>query len=296
MRAEVKNQDPKRIPWLTGKLLGIEIEYYPRNREEIEALPPNPLTRVGRDGSIGSDGVEVRRISWQDEKGILAGLRSLPIRGHVTERCGLHVHVDVRHLPTPEVAYQNIVACYHLLRALVPVDRHTCSYCRWLNNGPLTPNWADRYCAANWQSFSKHGTIEYRCQGGSIDTKTIEKWGLVCQWLTNFCAITDHTPKTLRDLAGFMPTKLGEWVLKWHGQLYPHGFKDRALATLERDDLLDDVDEPGVWSSPVPLAPGIVPPGPRPLPTRPTRRGPSIRRRANTYNPYATNCTADNVF
>jgi hypothetical protein len=177
---------PKDIPHLVGRLLGIEIEYYPS-----VATKAAPLTTVGTDGSLGSGGAEIRRLTWQDETGHLAGLRAMTVVGRVSEKCGLHIHVDCRHMDPDVVAstYDTIVNDYYpILKAFVPPSRLNNQYCRWASNRPEENGDAQlnsRYCACNWRAYSEHETLEFRCQGGMIDLCAIEAWALICQWIVS---------------------------------------------------------------------------------------------------------------
>ncbi len=182
----------KSAPQLKGKILGIEIEYYPTSGVSIP--PKNTLLHVGTDSSLANGGIELRKVTWQNNQGRLAGLCNLKLRGRVDSTCGLHVHVDARHFGTPEWVYDRITECYQPLKMLVPKNRWTSNYCKWVNNREESVcQWTEtdasnRYAAVNWYAYNEHGSFEFRCQCGILQPVKIESWALVCQWLTNWVA------------------------------------------------------------------------------------------------------------
>lgn len=210
---------PKHQSSLTGRLLGIEIEYYPKTGDGVRNTR---LTKIAGDGSLDNGGVEIRRLTWASNSGRLEGLLKLKITGTVNKRCGLHVHVDARHLGTagkltPEQTYKRLVELYPMLKKLVPKSRHRNSYCRWTSNHGS----GNRYSAINFCSFESHGTIEFRCQGGSINLIKIESWALLCQYLVNFCSTPEYViPKTWGEFIAVLPEPLRSWCILRKEKLY----------------------------------------------------------------------------
>lgn len=212
--------DVKKIKALVGRLIGIEIEFYPGRAGQDFEPGINPLVRIGSDGSIGDNGREIRKITWQDRDGRLAGVYGLPLKGsHVDDRCGLHIHVDVRHM-SPDCAkltYDLLTESYPVLQELVPSSRLRNKYCFWDNNREGSSDFTrnDRYTAINWLAYAEHRTLEFRCQAGQTDPKIIERWALFCQWLTNFTASTDWPITTFRELSRYAPENLKDWLKDW---------------------------------------------------------------------------------
>lgn len=177
---------------LVGKTIGIEIEYYPkevlvtrpdaygrsRPRPTYPVPAENALTQVKDDGSLDHGGRELCRLTWQSADGRLNGLLGLKIAGKVNKKCGLHIHIDARHLrhnwhdqvcgcsspscaagadyqpdrwtPVPDPnkrtaydTYNRIVAMYPYIKRLVPLSRLRNQYCQWKSNGDR------RWAAAN---------------------------------------------------------------------------------------------------------------------------------------------------
>lgn len=222
---------------LRGKLLGVEIEYYPRYTYPEESK----LMKVKEDGSLSDGGKELVRVTWANREGRLAGLLKLRLEGRVDKSCGLHVHVDVRHLPqfnaTSErfsirETYDRLCKFYKFLKKLVPKSRLQNRYCRWRNNRLS----GGRYCAINWCAYEEHGTLEFRCQGGSINLVKIETWALLCQFLVDFASKTGQTiPKNWDAFLNILPEPFRSWCILRREQLYgkPIVFDDRTKSAVE---------------------------------------------------------------
>lgn len=210
----------KRTERLKGRLLGVEIEYYPRSGDGAYV---NKLTDITSDGSLNSGGAEIRRLTWASKTGRLEGLLSLKLAGKIDKSCGLHVHVDARHLGgdsgllSASLTYERLILLYPVLKKLVPKSRLRNRYCRWRNSA----EYHDRYCAINFQSFRSHGTIEFRCQGGTINLLKIESWALLCQFLVQYCANPVNTvPTKWAQFLAILPEPLRSWCIFRREKLY----------------------------------------------------------------------------
>lgn len=217
--AYIKDFSAKSAGTLKGKLLGVEIEYYPSQEDRCSS---SSLTQITGDGSLNSGGSEIRRLTWTNKSGRLAGLLNLRLKGRIDKACGLHVHVDARHLGeggllSAKETYARLILLYPVLKKLVPKSRLRNRYCRWINSIER----ADRYCAINFQSFRAHGTIEFRCQGGTIHLLKIESWALLCQYLVNYCANPDNTvPTKWTQFIAILPEPLRSWCILRREKLY----------------------------------------------------------------------------
>jgi hypothetical protein len=247
-----------------GTLLGIEIEHYPAgNNRALSAVSSDrtgrSLTDCVSDGSLRAGGLELRRLTWAGANGRLNGILSLaPILagGTVDTRCGLHVHVDVRHLDMPGMGRPDSAACdagetydrlcklYPILKRLVPPSRHRSTYCRWRNNRHESPDFdrgrdGNRYAALNFDSYAEHGTIEWRMQGGSTNPIKIESWALLCQFLTRWASIRDNSiPRNWDQFLAILPQWLASWCVlrreRLYGDLGP--CSDRVLSAVESNE------------------------------------------------------------
>lgn len=226
---------------LIGKILGVEIEYYPEQKVET-----NALTELHRDGSLDDGGEEICRLTWASKSGRLEGLLGLKIKGRVNRKCGLHVHVDARGIVPPatltaEATYDRVVEFYPHLKKLVPRSRLSNIYCEWVNNREgavdyICPSKGQRYAAVNWCSFKKHATIEFRCQGGTLNKLKIESWALLCQFIVQYAANPENEiPSTWREFLEILEEPLRSWCFLRKESL--HGtdlvVSERALSAIE---------------------------------------------------------------
>jgi hypothetical protein len=233
----------KSTPTLIGRLLGVEIEYYPQGEAKA---PKTPLADLGSDGSLDSGGAEMRKLTWTAADGRLHGLLKLTLKGKVNSKCGLHVHVDARHLGTkgllgPVETYERLLDIQKHLKVLVPKSRHDNQYCKWMNNCRESRECEDsgnRYAAINYAAFKEHGTIEFRCQAGATNLVKIESWALLCQYLLNWCARPDSAiPSTWTQFVAILPEPLRSWAILRKQAL--HGtdvqLSDRSISAIAND-------------------------------------------------------------
>lgn len=232
---------------LKGKLISVEIECYKKT------WGTNPdrtgvLTEITHDGSLnsgnryGDQGREIRRISWANESGRmtgLLGLKSYLAGARVDKTCGLHVHLDVRHLPkpgegTPYVCdaaetYDRMTMLYPVLKKLIPRSRWNNQYCRFYNNrdGSDTyrcPGNGQRYAAINWCAYREHKTIEVRCGSGSVNLVKIESWAMLMKFLLDWCSVRQNSvPTRWPEFLAILPGWMKSWCIlrnmKLHGGL-----------------------------------------------------------------------------
>jgi hypothetical protein len=218
----------RNLQSLVGRLIGVEVEYYPYRPSSLPTKLSGGLGDVTSDGSIGNAGREIRRMTWASKgRRLPAVLQLAPLLegGHVDKKCGLHVHIDARHLPkpgngTPELCdaaetYDRLVMLYPMLKKLVPQSRLRNKYCKWVPNRPGHPSAATidaRYAAINWQAYNEHGSIEFRMAAGSTNIVKIESWALLCQHLLYHCSQRERSvPSTWKQFLAIMP----KWMASW---------------------------------------------------------------------------------
>ena len=95
----------------------------------------------------------------------------------VNSTCGLHVHLDARHLAKIDVKRigKRLGHTLPVLKWMVDDSRHENEYCK-LEVSPLIDRQRFRYCAINLTSYYKFETIEVRLHGGSTNFKKIKNW------------------------------------------------------------------------------------------------------------------------
>lgn len=219
-----------------GSLLGVEIEHYSSTWRD---LPSGSLGNYVHDGSLGQGGIELRRLTWVGKNGRINGILSLKplLEGaFINQKCGLHVHVDVRHLPPVGAGtstqcdigetYDRLVTLYPIIKKLVPKSRLRSSYCRWRNNRRDSDTYrstsnGNRYSALNYDSVPEHGTIEWRMQGGSTNVVKIESWALLCQFLTRWASVRENSmPRNWDQFLAILPQWLASWCVLRRERLY----------------------------------------------------------------------------
>lgn len=234
----------KRAPTLVGRLVSVEIECYHNGQYPKE----RGLTSVGNDGSLDSGGVEVKRMTWASN-GRLMGLLSLEKQLHgytVNKKCGLHIHIDARHLPTEpsndrmlltaSETYDRLTLLYPMLKKLVSKSRLNNKYCRWVNNNHNSENYngrCGRYAAINFESYAKYKTIEFRCANGSTNVLKIESWALLCHHLFVHCANRNNRiPTNWSGFLAIIPDWMASWCILRHQKLHGNvGTVDDRIAS-----------------------------------------------------------------
>ena len=248
---EAKNRKTEKVSLIQhakkvlplGSLLGIEIEHYPIHTSTL-TLPHNGLGNYTHDGSLGTGGIELRRLTWVGLNGRIngiLGLKPLLEGATVNQRCGLHIHVDVRNLPSVGngttvqcdvgETYDRLCQLYTVLKKLVPKSRLRSQYCRWSNNRRDSDSFrsnstGNRYSALNYDSVLEHGTIEWRMQSGSTNVVKIESWALLCQFLTRWASVRQNSmPHNWDQFLAILPQWLASWCVlrreRLHGDLGP---------------------------------------------------------------------------
>lgn len=131
--------------------------------------------------------------------------------GKVNSTCGLHVHVDCRPETgrDPKAIYRKLVAAQPWLYAVVSPSRRSGD---WASTYCARSTWRhaqSRYRAINWQSFSRHKTIEVRLHHGSVEADKITNWVRLILSVVNGPVVrADRIPKDAYEAA-----KLFRWDL-----------------------------------------------------------------------------------
>jgi len=160
---------------------------------------------------------------------------------YVNKTCGLHVHLDARHLTGMKVSLigQSIGHALPVIKWLVPESRHTNNYCKLEVSG-MREN-SDRYCAVNLTAFRKYKTIEIRLHSGSINAAKITSWIKLLKLIGQAKLRSDL--KSFQDLIDIgLPGELVEYADTRITELNP-----RAWELLNRVEI-----------APTPLAPPSV--------------------------------------
>lgn len=92
----------------------------------------------------------------------------------VNKSCGLHVHLDMRHVAKTaawDIGFR-LESALPLLSQCVPESRRNNEYCKMT----ISRNDSDRYCAINMASYSDYKTIEVRMHSASTSFPKIMAW------------------------------------------------------------------------------------------------------------------------
>lgn len=130
----------------------------------------------------------------------------------VNRSCGLHVHLDARHLDEDYVdgtIRNNFDRALPVLLSMVPITRRENDYCRPVVAGVHSNQ---RYAAVNLSSYRKHKSIEIRLHSSTTDFDKIFNWSklvhaIMCSNITRRCY-------DLNDLTDFIsiPEELVEYA------------------------------------------------------------------------------------
>jgi hypothetical protein len=220
------------------RAVGVEIEgTAPIGNEELADRLPF-YARVVSDGSIrtihqGHQPAEIRILldRARFESRLERVCKALGTAGFKTNRsCGLHVHLDARHLNiTQRQKTQRIMTKWlQLLVELVPPSRRENSYCFLdLTHG--------RYCAVSVQTGGKD-TIEVRLHSATIDTSKITMWIRLLELL----AVLPNPKATLQTtLTALESLPLCEWDKNYwrqrHRQLNPGSYPATGTTTEDNE-------------------------------------------------------------
>jgi hypothetical protein len=175
----------RKIPLEVGRgiykyprALGLEIEgTSPLNHDALAALLPF-YTRVVSDSSIRVQasnhiGAEVKMLLNRAtfDSRLLSVCKTLQDVGfEVNKSCGLHVHLDARHLDVTqrEKIKKSVLKWLNALIELVPMSRRDNQYC-------VLRSTQGRYCAVSTATGAKN-TIEVRLHSATTDQTKITMW------------------------------------------------------------------------------------------------------------------------
>jgi hypothetical protein len=173
------------------------------------------------DGSVrGIDGTVLARYQearvscrWGKVSRLFAACREMVEAGGTVNRsCGLHIHLDARHLSASQERARRVrlVTALKWLSQLVPLSRRNNEYCilNQLGVRNSNPRKGARFQAVNPTSYSKHGTTEIRLGSGSIDPDKILNWATLLKFVAD-------SRKKYVDFASFLSSDAPEHIKIW---------------------------------------------------------------------------------
>lgn len=176
---------------------------------EIE-FPQVPFVWWKHDGSVSTTSQEQVLLGYQevnmvcnildkkDVSRITDTLKWMKSQNMVVNKtCGLHVHMDCRHMLQSKVmrkATKLDEAMINWIQFMMPMTRITNSYCRVFCDNPR-----ERYKAVNRTSYVKHETLEIRVGAASLNPAKVVNWVKMCHYLFN-------TKEDYSTITGFLKT------------------------------------------------------------------------------------------
>lgn len=166
------------------------------------------LSSVKSDGSIESEdsaytGIEITVLTRLSQPSHLKKVCSIlkEIGAKVNKTCGLHIHLDSRHLSQDEVRLigNKFKRALPALLGVVPSSRRGNRYCK----ASVSRMTGCRYHAVNLTAFDKYKTIEVRLHSATTDFDKIMLWVELC----NSIAKTPNkikTCQTVNDLEEYL--------------------------------------------------------------------------------------------
>jgi hypothetical protein len=176
------------------------------------------LCSIKTDGSINPDGdcdgIEITVLTRLSNPTHLKKACDLlsDLKAKVNKSCGLHVHLDSRHLSPDQVSAigKKFAKALPAMSRLVPASRRDNQYCR-MKVSRLS---GTRYCAVNLTAFKKYKTIEIRMHSSTTDFQKIMYWAELCHKV-----MTCEEIKTCADLNTLDEyIRLPESVLEYFSQ------------------------------------------------------------------------------
>lgn len=100
------------------------------------------------------------------------------IGAKINSSCGLHIHLDCRDVPSPELLRRHnaLVSQQQLMFALQPPSRRTNSFCAPSRRIREWTRPRSRYRAINRDAYGRHRTLEVRLHSGTGDAGKILAW------------------------------------------------------------------------------------------------------------------------
>lgn len=198
----------------TGRLFGIEIEciglscaaatealvragipcynegYNHSRRDYWKAVTDASLTGgTGRSAEVVSPPLP---FTVESLKQVAKVMETLKLAGaRVDNSCGMHVHVDARDMTSNMADFSRILFLKYrenedmIDRLVASTRRNSVStFCRSMKNLNRTSNWEtlryERYQKLNFQSFQRHGTVEFRQHEGCLTETKAVAWIIFC--------------------------------------------------------------------------------------------------------------------
>ena len=148
-------------------------------------------------------------LAWGKASQLYETCRELSNAGaEVNRSCGMHIHLDSRHLGRmgERTRRMRLVAALPWLLELVPASRRGNTFC--MPNGTQARGCNQRYQAINPTSFRKHGTTEIRLGAGTIDPDKILNWATLLRYVAD-------SRKRMKTFESFLKSDAPQHIKVW---------------------------------------------------------------------------------
>ena len=178
----------------------------------------NPDVHFKGDSSVHSSNASHTRaayqevtvsVKWGNYKRLYELCKKMNDAGaEVNTTCGLHVHLDSRHLNKykERARRTKLIKALSWLFELVPPSRRNNVFC--VNNNRERASERRRYLAINPLSYRVHGTTEIRLGAGSLDPDKILNWATLLKFLAD-------SKKSYPTFSAFLDSKAPQHIKVW---------------------------------------------------------------------------------
>ena len=249
--------------WPSNRCIGIEVEV-----EGAGGLQSTRLWDCINDSSLRNNGKELVTklpLAGLDLDKAIDELSTLLGSNHLTvsERCSVHIHLDVRDLTTTQVGniLATYVACEAALYNFGGKERYDNIYCpgvssaleqmgtmrKAMSSSPSTfahgcNDWC-KYTGINLRSVTQRGSIEFRAHEGTLDVTRIAEWASILMKLVEYAKETSRSNIKRHASLGadkFIARIFGDHAYSLlHDGIYHELHKNNMINLM---DLLDSTD------------------------------------------------------
>ena len=150
----------------------------------------------------------------------------------INRTCGLHVHFDAAQLGADQV--RNVLINYatyeDVIDTFLPASRRNNRYCQSIRSLAASLNSCttiqqmarqqmDRYEKVNLQSYTRHGSIEFRQHSGTVEFTKIANWVNFLHNLVEFSRTSRAAAATFESMAEFQQPEIMNYLTTRINQL-----------------------------------------------------------------------------
>jgi hypothetical protein len=210
LKRKVKDLYIAKLPVKPNRYIGLELEFCAPIEELDFAIKlweagVHKFAQIKKDGSlrpkVGEYGYELAFLFPETHykknlRQVCKILKEVGARAD-DRRCGLHVHIDMRHRKK-DIVYNNLVACQNVLFSFLDPDRRGNEFCRTVESRKFPKKFdntrEERYKTINAASYYKYKTLEVRMHEGSVN------YTQIVNWMALLIKISNHKTRIKTDI------------------------------------------------------------------------------------------------